>query len=326
MILPYMERLLCLCFALFFLLHVALSLAARAAAPLAIRLGESMKPRFAARLLLVLRLSPAAISAFVVAALCVPSYLWFEPDASAERVGVACCAAALLGFALWGVSLVRVSRALFVSLRYRRQCERQGRLTRVSSGKARVFVVEAERPLLALVGIFRPRVIVSRAVLQALSPDQFNAALDHERAHSISRDNFKRLLLLFAPDILPFSCAFAALHRSWARCTEWAADDRAAAGDAQRSLSLAAALVRVARLGAATQMSMFVSSLIEDGRDLSMRVDRLLTCEWLPENPRRGLRMLLAAVSLVTAGILMAAMMRPATLYSVHRLLEHLIR
>ena len=89
MILPYILRLVCLCFASFFLIYAALSLAAWLVAPSAIRLGESLKPHFAARLLLVLRLSPVAVAAFIVSALCVPSYLWLEPDADAERVGIA---------------------------------------------------------------------------------------------------------------------------------------------------------------------------------------------------------------------------------------------
>lgn len=326
MILPYIYRLVCLCFASFFLIYTAWSVATWTVAPFAIRLGESMKPRFAARLLLTVRLLPAAFAAFVVAALCVPSYLWLEPNANAERVGIACCVAALLGATMWAVSLLRVSRAIFVSARYRRQYLRRERVTRASMHQAPVVVVESERPLLALAGIIRPRIVVSRAVVQTLSPDQFDAALEHERAHRSSRDNLKRFLLLLAPGFFPFARAFTVLDRSWARFTEWAADDCAADGDLQRSLSLAEALVRVARLGAAQPMSVFFSSLIEDGRDLSIRVDRLLGREPLPENPRRGRRALLTGISVLIVGILVAAMMRPATLYSVHRLLEQLIR
>ncbi len=116
------------------------------------------------------------------------------------------------------------------------------------------------------------------------------------------------------------------MDRSWARFTEWAADDRAAAGDPQRSLSLAEALVRVARMGASPRTSSFVSCLIEDGRDLLIRVDRLLGLEAPAENAPRKMRALFAGISLVIAGLLVAAITHPATLYSVHRLLEHLIR
>ncbi|MGB7024267.1 MAG: hypothetical protein WBD73_10760 [Candidatus Acidiferrales bacterium] len=324
MILPYVLRLVCLCFASFFLIYAGLSLAAWIVAPSAIRLGESLRPHFAARLLLVLRLSPVAVAAFIVSALCVPSYLWLEPDANAERVGIACCLAALLGVALWTISLARVLRAIFISLRYRRQCERDATL--ISHERAPLLVVETEGAVLALSGVLRPRVLVSRGVLQTLLPHQLRAALEHERAHQFSCDNLKRFLLLLAPGIFPLSRGFAAVDRSWARFTEWAADDRAAAGDSQRSLSLAEALVRVARMGASSRTSLFVSCLIEDGRDLFIRVDRLLGFEAPVEKAPRKIRALLAGISLVLAGLAVAVMVRPATLYSVHRLLEHLIR
>ena len=326
MILPYILRLVCLCFASFFLIYAALSLAAWIVGPSAIRLGESLKPRFAARLLFVLRLSPLAVAAFIVSALCVPSYLWLEPDANAERVGLACCFAALLGAALWTISLARVLRAIFVSLRYRCRCEREGDGTPVSNQQTPLLVVDTEDAVLALAGVIRPRVVVSRGVLQALLPHQLDAALEHERAHQFSRDNLKRFLLLLAPSIYPLSRGFAAVDRSWARFTEWAADDRAAAGDSQRSLSLAEALVRVARMGPSSRASLFVSCLIEDGRDLFIRVDRLLGLEAPAENGPRKIRALFVGVSLVISGLAVAAMMRPATLYSVHRLLEHLVR
>jgi Zn-dependent protease with chaperone function len=326
MILPYVLRLVCLSFASFFLIYAALSLAAWIVAPSAIRLGESLKPRFAAHLLLVLRLSPVAVAAFIVSALCVPSYLWLEPDANAERVGIACCFAALLGLALWTLSLARVLRAISISLRYRRRCERESNATLVSNEQAPLLVVDTEDAVLALAGVIRPRVVVSRGVLQALLPHQLDAALEHERAHQFSRDNLKRFLLLLAPGIYPLSRGFAAMDRAWARFTEWAADDRAAAGDSRRSLSLAEALVRVARMGPCSPASLFISCLIEDGRDLFIRVDRLLGLEAPAEKAPRKMRALVAGISLVIAGLAVASMMRPATLYSVHRLLEHLIR
>ncbi|HEV2313773.1 MAG TPA: hypothetical protein VGR94_00585 [Candidatus Acidoferrales bacterium] len=326
MILPYILRLVCLCFASFFLIYAALSVAAWLVAPSAIRLGESLKPRFAARLVLALRLSPVSVAAFVVSVLCVPSYLWLEPDANAERVGIACCLAALLGLALWTTSLARVLRAILISLRYRRRCERESDATLISSQQAPLLVVDTEAAVLALAGVFRPRVVVSRGVLQALLPHQLDAALEHEHAHQFSHDNLKRFLLLLAPGIFPFSRGFAAMDRSWARFTEWAADDRAAAGDSQRSLSLAEALVRVARMGASPRTSLFVSCLIEDGRDLLIRVDRLLGLEAPAEKTPRKMSALFAGISFVIAGLAVAAMMRPATLYSVHRLLEHFIQ
>ena len=326
MILPYMIRLVCLCFASFFWIYEALTVTSWIFAPSTIHLAYAMKPRFAARLLFGVRLLPVAVAAFVVAALCVPSYLWLEPDANAERVGIACCVSAVLGFAICVLSLVRVVRAIFISLRYRRQCEREGRATTISNEQTPALVVETEGAMLALAGVIRPRIVVSRGVLQALLPDQLDAALEHERAHQFSHDNLKRFLLLLASGTFPLARGFVAMDRAWARFTEWAADDRAAAGDSQRSLSLAEALVRIARMEAPAGKSLFVSSLIEEGRDLFVRVNRLLGLEPSTENTPRKRHTLLAGISFAVAILLLAAIMRPATLYSVHYLLEHLIR
>jgi hypothetical protein len=107
--------------------------------------------------------------------------------------------------------------------------------------------------------------------------------------------------------------------RAWARYAEWAADDAAAGGDSRRSLALAAALVRVARMEMAPPMI----SPFDGGVDLSERVERLLRME-----PQTGRRPSCAPVFVgwaMAAGAL-AAVLQPATLVSVHKVLEHLIR
>src|SRR2546430_1176329 len=96
--------------------------------------------------------------------------------------------------------------------------------------------------LLAPMAIRMAERINPRAILEALSAEQLAAALRHERAHRISRDNLKRLCILSAPDILPFLGGSAELERGWAKFAEWAADHAAADGNPDRSLSLAAAL------------------------------------------------------------------------------------
>jgi hypothetical protein len=83
----------------------------------------------------------------------------------------------------------------------------------------------------------------------------------------LSRDNWKRLLIAMAPDLVPFAVRRRGLERSWARYAERAADDRAVAGSAHRSVALAAALVRVARLGAAAPAPL-AASLMGDAQGI----------------------------------------------------------
>jgi Zn-dependent protease with chaperone function len=317
----YILRLLCLSLASFFLIHLAAGLLVSFVSPMAVRLSERIIPRGAARFLLMLRLFPPVAALMLVAGLCVPSYLWLEPAAATEDIGIWCLAAALLSVAVWSISLTRAVRALVGSFRYIRHYRSVGRKT------ATVLIVDDAAPVLVLAGIIHPQLVISSALMGALAKDQLAAALRHERAHGVSRDNLKRLLILLAPDVFPFWRAFTTLERGWAKFTEWSADDMAVAGNCRRSLSLAAALVRVARMHPAPQTSTLVASLLADGRDLSARVDRLLDLAPTP-SPKGGRRVPILAVgaSVILAVSLIAAAFEPATFHSVHRLLEHLVR
>lgn len=320
---PYLLRLLCICLASFFLIHLAVGLVVWLLTPVVLRVAERLRPRQAARCLLALRMSPAALAAAAVAGLCVPSYLWLEPAATSEEVGTACLAAALFCVACWAPALARSWRAASRTLGYIRYCRMVGRQTCLGAEASTAWVVEGPAPFLVLAGIIHPRLMVSSDVVAALSAEQLAVALRHEHAHRVSRDNLKRLLVLLTPDILPFWSTFERLEHGWNRFTEWAADDHAVAGDSDRSLSLAAALVRVARMGACPQTAPLVTSLLADNDDLAARVDRLL--QEAPGGVEERTRPVLAiGAGIAACAGIVGAMLHPATLYSVHDLLEHL--
>ena len=325
MILPYLLRLLCLCFASFFVVNVVVALLVRIFSKSAIRFAESSVPLAAAHLLLALRLLPFALAGLFVAALCVPSYLWLEPAATAERVGVMCVILGFLGAATCLVSIARTTFSLFASLRHNRLCRLAGQEARIPGESSPVVLVENEAPLLAMSGLFRPRLLISRGVLRSLSADELDAALRHEHAHRTSRDNAKRLLLLLAPDVFPFVQPLRALERTWSKFAEWAADDQATAGDSTRAVSLAAALIQVARMGSGPRLPFLSTSLLACDRDLSARVDRLLRAApnasvALKPAPHR-----LRIFGFLLAGGLAALFLAPFALSSVHELLELLL-
>jgi Zn-dependent protease with chaperone function len=324
MITPYVFRLLCLSLAAFFVVHAAVGLPVSLAVPWAIRMAGRLRPRLAASLLLGLRMLPPGLAIFVVVGLCVPSYLWLEPEAVAEDVGFWCLAAALLTAAIWGISAVKALHATVLSLRHARRWQCAGRRTRIPGAPFPVLVIDAPAPLLALAGIFRSQVIVSRRVLSVLPAGQMAAALRHEQAHRASHDNLKRLLLLLAPGILPMSHGLGALERAWVRFAEWAADDESVAGDGRRALLLAAALVRVARLGGTSAQMPLAASILADSADLEARVDRLLYPVRQPVKLKPQTPVLTAAAALTLTVSLAAVTWLPATLSRVHRLLEHL--
>lgn len=325
MILPYLLRLLCLCFASFFVLNAIASLLVRIASKSAIHFAESKTPGAAARFLLALRMLPFALATLFVLGLCVPSYLWLEPAATAERVGVFCVALGLLGATTWSLSIARSAHSILVSLRHNQLSRLAGLETRLPGKSSPLIVVENEAPLLALSGLLRPRPLISRGVLRALSAEELDAALSHEHAHLTSRDNAKRLLLLLAPDIFPFVCPLRILESTWARFAEWAADDKAAAGDSRRALSLAAALVSVARMGSAPRLPFLSTSLLARDRDLSARVDRLLHATPVVPAQTRQAQPLLRSAGLLFVVSLAILLFAPPTLSFVHELLELLL-
>ena len=321
MIVPYVLRLLCLCLGSFFLIHLALSVFANALAPWAVRRAERIaerRPARSAAMLLALRLFPAGLALATVAALCVPSFLSFESERGAEAAGIPFLAAAALGASIWAISLTRSLRALVRSHRH------VPRHSAILEGESeRVWLWEGAAPLIGLAGVLRPRVVVSPSVASALDADQLAAALRHERAHRSSGDNLKRLLLLLTPDALPCVSLFRPVDLAWARFAEWAADDWAVAQDAQSSIALAEALVRVARLGIAPKTSPLMSAFVPAGEDISTRVDRLLSgVSCAGGHSRIFGSALFAGLFAVPFAI---AAVAPGSLSAVHQLLERLM-
>jgi hypothetical protein len=330
MSLPYIWRLFFICSGAFFLVHSVLGLTVRFTSPALIRIAEGMRPRLAGQFLLALRLLPVVVATFAVLGLCVPSYLRFEPGATTEEVGLACVFAALLGASLVIYSFAKVVSANSATVKFIRESRESGQQLHLPGGISPVLVIEGNEPVLVMAGAIHPRIIVSRGVLHALSYEQLDAAIRHEMAHRTSADNFKRLLLLLAPEILPFFHSFTTIDHAWAKFSEFAADDRAVGDDVRRSLSLASALVRVARMGASPRLSPLCTSLVSTNSDcassdLFLRVDRLLRSPSSLQNHQGGLGVLTGAV-IVAVGVLFSVLaFLPATLHSVHEILEHLI-
>ena len=326
MILPYYLRLLCLCFAAFFVVHALSWLVVRSMAAVALKIAETVKPQLSSRLLFGLRMAPVALTLFLVIGFCVPSYVWLEPDIASERVGFACLLAATLGAAVWAVALLRGLSSVARTAHYMRDCQRNGVETTVGQDSTHALVLNGEVPLMAVAGVMHPCLVVSQSVMNALSEEQKEAAFRHETAHRISRDNLKKFLFVLAPDIVPFVSGLSNLEHGWAKFTEWAADDQAVDGDPQRALSLASALVKVAKMGVHPTPSYLLASLVDDDRDLETRVDRLLREPAYAEKPMAPLVAFARNASLIVAGVATTILLWPESLGSIHRLLEHLVQ
>lgn len=322
----YSLRLLCLSFASFFVLNVVLTALVRAVSSFAVTLSASLAPRTAARFLFALRVLPAGLATLFVFGLCVPSYLWFEPSVTSERISAVCAVFGILAGAACLIAVARSVRVLLASIRFNGRCALKGTKVWVPGARTPLLVIDSRKPVLAMSGLLRSHLLISRNVLSALSSSELDAALRHEESHLASRDNLKRLLFLLAPDVLPFRSVLHALEQKWYRMIEWAADDQAAEGDSVRAASLAAALVRIARLGSAPALPALSTSLLACEHDLSARVDRLLHCS--PAQARRSAfrSWLLGGSALLAAALLSATVLAPFLLSSVHNLLERFLR
>ncbi len=312
MSLPYLPRLLCLALACFLLLYGAAALVMALAAPWAVRWAKARPAPGAANLLFVLRLLPAGLAATVTLLVCVPGYVWFESETFSESVGLVCLSLAAACGALCVFLAVRAGHSLACSVWFARRCRQSGSETNLPGSHPPVLVIETLQPCLALIGILYPRIIVSQGVLRALTGQELSVVLSHESAHQTAFDNLKRLCLL----VLPGS---KSLERSWIAFAEYAADQRAVVGDPARSVALASALVKIARLGATPQPAL-ATPFLADASDLAVRVDRLLV-----DAPSPGSA---AKVSWYVFGVALAAIpivFRPATFRFVHALLERLV-
>ncbi len=123
-----------------------------------------------ARRLVLLRAFPSVAGAGVTFGLAVPAYLAFEPPHAYERVGLALPLLALAGAWLLGSSLWTAARTAWATARLERTWLRAAvpLVTEPALGVP-AYVMDSPAPIVALVGVFAPRLIAARAVVQACS-------------------------------------------------------------------------------------------------------------------------------------------------------------
>lgn len=221
-----------------------------------------------ADLLFLLRVLPLLASIVVTLAFVVPSFQLLEPRSTGEGVGtmpIALGMAALFLIA-WGCH-----RVVSAQIRTSRIVARWLAESRPLDGSARAFALRARRtaPPLTLIGMRKPRVLVSESTLELLTADELEVALRHELAHIRSYDNLKKLVFRFCP--FP---GMAPLEEAWSQAAELASDD-AAILNVNDALNLAAALVKLSRLVPVASAPACTVGFVTGS--LSERVNRLLT-------------------------------------------------
>jgi Zn-dependent protease with chaperone function len=314
----YVTRLLLQCLSLTFLVHLFFSFAVLLATPLAVRGSERLRPENGVRLLFLLRIFPVLAAFYAAVAIALPSYLRLEPDAESERIGpwAICFSAAAL--CLFIRPSLCTAIALSRSSRLLKRVQQSGRSSAIASNV--VWISNETRPQVAATGLLRTHLLLSEAALKIFLPEQLEVVLDHENAHRRSRDNLKRLCWLILPDALPFVSVAGGLERAYKRLVEWAADDFAVAGNRQKAMALAGALVAFARQQSRASGCTLAISLIDDPADLAKRVERLLTSRPRSAPHKYPFLTFVSGVAITLA----ITTVHFADLPHVHRLLESL--
>jgi len=256
------------------------------------------------RFWLCLRLLPAAVSIVAVIAVFLPSYWKYEPRDYDEGFNFTLEAAALAAFTLVACAVARGVAAWVRASNRAREWQQHAQPLALPGTPLPAFAVEAETPIVALVGVLRPRLFITRSVVDALTEEELAAGLGHEVGHWRALDNLKRLAMRMAPDFLAMSIVGRDLERRWAASAEsWAdrhACDAESVGDRGRArCALASAIVKVARMAPAMATTEPISTLV-DGGDIALRVRSLLD-DAVPPAPPRSRRVWIGAAAVVAA-------------------------
>ena len=240
---------------------------------------------------LALRLAPAALSLAFVAFVFVPSYWQYEPREFVEGFDISLTTLAAIALTVFVGAGARGLSAWRSARRRTHRWMRAGKPIALGNTSMPAFAIDTNAPMMALVGVLRPRLLITRPVLEALTDEELNACVAHELGHRRAMDNLKRLAMRAAPDLLFATGAARALERRWAAASEQVAD-RSAGNSEHVRCALASALVKVARITPPVSSIAEPISALVDGGDITERVQRLLddappaaasrTMRWLP--------------------------------------------
>lgn len=310
----------CLTFAAFLTAHLA---GAGALGLVGLVWRRPGSPASRARRALALRLAPTA-SATLLALMTALAFALHEPANSGERPDPRLLAAALLGAWLLSSGAWRAVRALLLTRRLLREWRTGARPLSLPRIPAPVYRIEHAFPVVAAVGIFRPRLFLAGSVLDLLSPAELRAVLAHEWAHVEGRDNLKRWLVRSCPDLPILDRVSRRRGRDWEDAAEAAADERAARAGPGTAANLASALVKVGRLVPPGRRLSVLAVALHSGGDLRGRVGSLLSVRVRPPGPNPRAT---APALFITAALLgLATASLPRALLVLHRLLEAIIQ
>lgn len=261
----FTARAVIVCLALFGVMYGAISFAVAAfwfAAQRLIARHPSSNPN----VLFGLRVLPFGASALFAVFFTFPSFWLMERRALDEDVTTFFLAmGALVLLSAGATRAVRASR---------RTTQRVSQWLRKTGGRGKASATTLstahDAPALMLVGIWRPKVVVSDTAMAALTENELRLAIRHELGHRRSCDNLKKLLM----NAIPFP-GTGGIERAWREAAELAADG-SAVENRQDALDLASALIKLSRPAKWWSEPETASAFVCGSSAVAMRVQHLL--------------------------------------------------
>lgn len=236
---------------------------------------EWLSPHTRSQLIFALRVGPVVAALVFVFGFVVPAYLIYEPEDSGEVVTLKL--AVIAGFASIAilVTTIRVIRTWLITRQMESAWSRAAERLEIEGAGVPVFAMDHPFPVIAVVGIIRPRIFIARIALESLEPAELQAAIAHEQGHIRFHDNLKRTILRVARDTLLVPIG-GDLDRAWSRDVEWAADEFASGKKRSNALDLASAILKLARIAPSSVTSVAAFLLGEERSEVDDRVRRLV--------------------------------------------------
>lgn len=302
---------------MFLLSYCALTLTVGCCCVLLRRVAHRLPPAVLSKALYALQIGPAGVSALLVIAFTVPSFLSFEPTTAAESIGILPASFSLITVFVLVIGMYRAIAAYVQTRRLSREWERHS----IPTGyplEYPVFKTGPDAPPLVVVGLWHPKLLISSSAFDLLTASELPRAVDHESAHIRHLDNFKKLLIRL--------CCFwriGGLEAMWLEAVEVAADQNAVKTE-HEAMELASALIKVSRL--TLRSADLAASFTGSSNSVSMRVERLLAWDGAQKDSAAARACLYGVFAAGIFVVVAAACLYGALLLHVHSFTELLMR
>lgn len=231
-----------------------------------------------AQIIFALRVGPVAMALVFVFAFLLPAYLIHEPENSGEVVSLKLAVLALFSSVGVSVALYRVYKSWRATRALARAWQLGAAEISINEINVPTFKIVHHFPVIAVIGIIKPKIYIAEQVLTSLDRNELTAAMAHEFGHLKSHDNLKRSILRTCRDLLIVPIG-TDLDRAWAENAETAADEYVAHRGRATALDLASALVKLARIAPSQLWEAGAAGsrlFAENNADVTERVRRLL--------------------------------------------------